>query len=70
MSEREVNTNVLISGLEDCLQSASRGTAQIITKEGEQYVAMISMPEYRQLQQFKALLKKAGLALLQEKSSN
>ncbi len=66
LSEREIDTSELEKALKSCLNCAHQGQSQIVTQDGEQYAAVISMPEYQQLQYFKSLLKKAGLALLQE----
>ena len=65
-TNQEVDTSSLKQSLDSRLESAYQGTSQIVTKDGKEYVAVISMPEYRQLQYFKSLVEKAGLALLEE----
>lgn len=67
-SSREVNE--FLQAPESCLLAASKGQSCIITKDGEEYVAVISMSEYEQLQYLKSLLEKAGLELLQDRSSS
>lgn len=62
----EVTTSELKQSIDNCLESAYQGQSQLVTKNGEEYVAVISMPEYRQLQYFKSVIEKAGLALLEE----
>ena len=64
--EVEVSTSELLQILDSCLSAASRGQPHIITKDGEQYAAVISMPEYAQLQYYLRLLDSTAFLLLQE----
>lgn len=64
--EVEVSTSQLLQTLDSCLESASQGQPHIITKDGEQYAAVISMPEYAQLQYYLRLLDSTASQLLQE----
>lgn len=50
--------------MDNHLEAVTQGETHILTKNGEACVAVISMPEYAQLQQFKALLREAGSKLL------
>ncbi|NEQ87419.1 MAG: type II toxin-antitoxin system prevent-host-death family antitoxin [Moorea sp. SIO2I5] len=64
--EVEVSTSQLLQTLDSCLESASQGQPHIITKDGEEYAAVISMPEYAQLQYYLRLLDSTASQLLQE----
>ncbi|WP_075902690.1 hypothetical protein [Moorena bouillonii] len=66
--EVEVSTSQLLQTLDSCLESASQGQPHIVTKDGEQYAAVISMPEYAQLQYYLRLLDSTASQLLQEAS--
>ena len=62
----EVSTSELQQSFDSCLESAYQGTSQLVTKDGNEYVALISMADFRQLQYFKSLVEKAGLESLKE----
>jgi prevent-host-death family protein len=62
--EVKVDIAEFVQAVESYLESVDQGKSHILTHDGEPCAAVISMPEYAQLQQFKTLLKEAGSTLL------
>ena len=54
--------------IDDCFDAVSRGQPHIVHRNEQPDVAVISMQDYAQLQEYKRLLSQAARELLQESS--